>query len=154
MISTDVTSELNRLNNYKTPREKLYCIWNCCRAIYSEILSTIQIHIHSRIDRHHIDITSRFDSTDSNTSKSDSLKGTNDANPSGADEFLPILIYVVIRANPLHLFSNIQYVSLFRHPNKMITEMGYYFTHLVSAVTFIETVDSKRLSIDPDEFQR
>ncbi|PRP77765.1 hypothetical protein PROFUN_14126 [Planoprotostelium fungivorum] len=110
--------ELNRLNNYKTPREKLYCIWNCCRAIYN------------------------------------SLKGTNDANPSGADEFLPILIYVVIRANPLHLFSNIQYVSLFRHPNKMITEMGYYFTHLVSAVTFIETVDSKRLSIDPDEFQR
>ena len=77
-----------------------------------------------------------------------------DSNSSGADEFLPILIYVVLRANPPNLHTNIQYISLFRHPNKMITEMGYYFTHLVSAVTFIETIDGKNLSIDQEEFQR
>jgi hypothetical protein len=29
----------------------------------------------------------------------------------GADKFLPILIYVVIKANPDHLVSNVQYVS-------------------------------------------
>lgn len=35
----------------------------------------------------------------------------------------------------------------------MITEMGYYFTHLVSAITFIKNLDSSCLSIDPNIFQ-
>jgi hypothetical protein len=36
----------------------------------------------------------------------------------------------------------------------MGTESGYYFTHIVSAVSFIKTLDSSSLSIDPDEFNQ
>ncbi len=36
----------------------------------------------------------------------------------------------------------------------MLTYTGYYFTHLVSATHFINTLDSSCLSIDPLEFQR
>jgi hypothetical protein len=36
----------------------------------------------------------------------------------------------------------------------MMTEAGYYFTHLLSAVAFIDTLEAKSLSIDPEEFNR
>jgi len=36
----------------------------------------------------------------------------------------------------------------------MLSEMGYYFTHLVSAIQFIRTIESKSLSIDPELFKK
>lgn len=72
--------------------------------------------------------------------------------PAGADEFLPILIYVTLKANPPQLHSNILYISNFRNPNKMSTELGYYFTHLLSTVAFIENLNASKLTISEDEF--
>ncbi|PHZ11698.1 uncharacterized protein RHIMIDRAFT_203695 [Rhizopus microsporus ATCC 52813] len=61
----------------------------------------------------------------------------------GADIFLPLLIYVVIRSNPPRLISNVQYISRFRHPDHLQAEAGYYLTNLVSfdsshQITFIQ----------------
>jgi len=81
-------------------------------------------------------------------------KASKEGTPPGADDFLPLLIYIVLQANPTHLHTNIQYISHFRNQSKMISEIGYYFTHLVSATHFINTLDSSCLSIDPAEFQR
>ena len=72
----------------------------------------------------------------------------------GADEFLPALIYAVIRANPPNLFSNLRYIAAYRNPDKLVSEPGYFFTNLVSAMTFIEQLDASSLSIDADEFNR
>jgi hypothetical protein len=72
--------------------------------------------------------------------------------PSGADEFFPLLNYVVLKANPTQLHSNIQFILRFRAPNKMITEAGYYFTHLETSITWLETVDASKLTIEPDVF--
>lgn len=36
----------------------------------------------------------------------------------------------------------------------MITEAGYYFTHLESAIDFLEKLDASKLTIDADEFER
>eukprot|EP01090_Pellita_catalonica_P019281 TRINITY_DN6490_c0_g1_i3.p1 TRINITY_DN6490_c0_g1~~TRINITY_DN6490_c0_g1_i3.p1 ORF type:complete len:1266 (+),score=382.05 TRINITY_DN6490_c0_g1_i3:354-3800(+) len=59
----------------------------------------------------------------------------------GADQLLPTLIYVIIKSNPPCIKSNIEFISRFRHPNKMyIEKSSYYFSLFLSAVTFIETV--------------
>ncbi|KAG1045841.1 hypothetical protein G6F43_011217 [Rhizopus delemar] len=70
----------------------------------------------------------------------------------GADVFLPLLIYVVIRANPPRLISNVQYISRFRHPDHLRAEAGYYLTNLMGAIEFIESMDIKSLSISKEEF--
>jgi hypothetical protein len=56
--------ELQKINLYKAPRDKLPCILNCCKAINNLLLNASVM--------------------------------SND-NPPGADEFLPVLIYVTIK---------------------------------------------------------
>ncbi|KAJ2611487.1 hypothetical protein H4S08_003132 [Coemansia sp. RSA 1365] len=111
-------SELLKMNNFKSPRDKVICILNCCTVVYALLRNS----------------------------------GSTDA--VGADRFLPLLIYVVITANPPRLVSNIQYITRFRSLERMQSEAGYYVTNLQGAVTFIESMDASCLSISQEEFDK
>ncbi|QSS58540.1 vacuolar sorting-associated protein [Histoplasma capsulatum] len=71
-----------------------------------------------------------------------------------ADSFVPLLIYVVLKANPEHLVSNIQYILRFRNQEKLAGEAGYYLSSLSGAIQFIETLDRTSLTISDEEFER
>jgi hypothetical protein len=71
-----------------------------------------------------------------------------------ADDFVPLLIYVVLRANPEHLVSNVQYIIRFRNPDKLGGEAGYYLSSLSGAIQFIENLDRNSLTCTEEEFEQ
>ncbi|KAL6638247.1 hypothetical protein ACP70R_025819 [Stipagrostis hirtigluma subsp. patula] len=140
--------ELQKINSFKAPREKLLCIMSCCQVINNLLLN---------------------------------VSMSNDRTLSGADEFLPILIYITIKAstywqlfilalffsffvgpnklgieyaNPPQLHSNLKFVQLFRRETKLISEVEYYLTNLISAKMFILNVNANSLSMEESEFQK
>ncbi|KAJ2111719.1 hypothetical protein IW146_005153 [Coemansia sp. RSA 922] len=120
-------SELLKINNFKSPRDKVICILNCCTVIYGLLR---------------------------NMRPKASRLSTASVEDVGADKFLPLLIYVVITASPPKLVSNIQYITRFRSPERMQSEAGYYVTNMQGAIAFIESMDASCLSITQEEFNK
>eukprot|EP01017_Pseudomicrothorax_dubius_P038011 TRINITY_DN5640_c0_g1_i4.p1 TRINITY_DN5640_c0_g1~~TRINITY_DN5640_c0_g1_i4.p1 ORF type:complete len:228 (+),score=59.84 TRINITY_DN5640_c0_g1_i4:651-1334(+) len=77
-----------------------------------------------------------------------------DDKPTGADDFLPVLIYVVLKAKPANIATNIEFIKDFRSAQRLRGLDEYYFTAFQSALEFIEQLDASKLKIDPEEFER
>ncbi|KAF2156055.1 hypothetical protein K461DRAFT_284706 [Myriangium duriaei CBS 260.36] len=78
----------------------------------------------------------------------------NNKTDQSADSFVPLLIYTVLRANPPHLASNVQYILRFRNQDKLNGEAGYYISSLSGVISFIENLDRTNLTISDEEFER
>jgi len=74
--------------------------------------------------------------------------------PLSADDFLPLLIYSLLKANPPRLHSNLEFVSAFRHPSRLIMEDAYMFTALQSALQFAKDAGPGQLDVTAEEFER
>ncbi|EPY53885.1 guanyl-nucleotide exchange factor Vps901 [Schizosaccharomyces cryophilus OY26] len=106
--------ELRRINDYHAPRDKIICLMNCCKVIYSYLRNAVK--------------------------------------EESADAFVPVLIFVLLKAHPEHLVSNIQYIQRFRSPEKLSGEVLYYLSTLMGAMSFIQTMDTNSLTISEEEF--
>ena len=49
----------------------------------------------------------------------------------GADDLVPMLVYVVLRAQPRRLHSSLQYIQRFRTASKLRGESDYYLATMV-----------------------
>ncbi|KAF2083909.1 hypothetical protein K490DRAFT_50456 [Saccharata proteae CBS 121410] len=78
----------------------------------------------------------------------------NSQSDQSADSFVPLLIFTVLRANPEHLVSNVQYILRFRNQDKLGGEAGYYISSLMGAIQFIESLDRTSLTITDADFEK
>jgi hypothetical protein len=75
--------------------------------------------------------------------------------PVSADQFLPVLVFVVIQANPPMLPADMKYLTRFSNPRRLMSgETGYYFTNLCCALEFIEKASGASLNISEEEFNK
>ena len=70
----------------------------------------------------------------------------------GADDFLPLFIWVVLRSNIPRLCSNCEYVQAFLNPARLMGQSGYCLINLRSAIEFVNYIEAEQLNIDPKEF--
>jgi len=54
-----------------------------------------------------------------------------------ADDTLPILVYAIIHARPLHLYSYLMYIENFIFANISASPLGYHLVNLQAAIHFI-----------------
>ncbi|CAJ0578980.1 unnamed protein product, partial [Mesorhabditis spiculigera] len=74
--------------------------------------------------------------------------------PTSADEFLPVLIFILIKANPPLLQSNVKYISRYALPHRVMSgESGYFFTNLSCALQFVQNMNHESLKMDKREFE-
>ena len=59
--------------------------------------------------------------------------------PAGADEMFPILVYVIVKANPPNLLSTVQFVNNFMGKS-LSGEHAYWWTQFTTAVEFSKTL--------------
>ncbi|ELR14609.1 leucine rich repeat domain containing protein [Acanthamoeba castellanii str. Neff] len=75
-------------------------------------------------------------------------------NTAGADDFLPHLCMVVLRAYPPHLHSNVRFIARYTAPEILAGETLYYYTQLVSVISFVENIDGSHLNMQPQDYAR
>merc|ERR550514_243500 len=112
--------ELQRIDAYKAPRDKLVCVLNTCRVINNALLHALKF----------------------------------EGRPTSADDFLPLLIYTVLKANPPQLHSSVEFIATFRHPSRLVSEDAYFLTAMQSAVAFVQEVGPDQLVVAEDEYWR
>lgn len=74
------------------------------------------------------------------------LSMANEKSVPAADDFTPVFIFVIIKANPPCLLSTIQYINSF-YQDRLQGEEQYWWMQFVAAVEFIKTMDYPRDSV-------
>lgn len=74
--------------------------------------------------------------------------------PPNADDFLPVLVYAIIKTNPSDLHSTIDFINEFGQRAQIEAgECAYYLTSLTCAVAFLDNCDGASFNISQDDFQ-
>lgn len=125
---TPAQRELQKINVYKSPGDKLDCIVRSCKTIMSKhSLHFFQLFQHFFL----IDLVER---------KIDLI--TINGKEVGADDFFPVLVFVILQSNPRCLLTTVQYIRYF-YESKAAGEASYWWSQFVVAVEFIKTLNPK-----------
>lgn len=109
--------ELNKVNHFKAPRDKMICVLNSCKIIMAIL--------------------------------------TNNKLENGADSFIPLLIYTILKSTLSSLASNTRYIERFRFDAFFRGEALYYLNSLQAAISFIINIDESTFTIeDPNQFKQ
>ena len=72
----------------------------------------------------------------------------------GQDELTPIFQYIIIKAQPPRIYSNINYIKCFLEDEDLTGELGFLLSQMESATCFIMNINYKSLKITEEEFNK
>jgi len=72
----------------------------------------------------------------------------------GQDELVPIFNYIIIKAQPQRMISNINYIRCFLSDKDNRGNFGFLLSQMESAINFILNINHKCLNITEDEFYK
>jgi len=119
----EAINELTCMNTYITPLEKLLCIQ----------------HVNDFITK----------AVERNLSSADSSKDL----AITTDDLIPLMLYVIIRAAPQYLHSNLAYMHYFTYSNISTTSLGFTLVTFRAAVEYVQSEHLGPL-IDNDQLPR
>ena len=70
----------------------------------------------------------------------------------GQDEITPIFQYIIIRAQPIRIFSNINYIKTFLDESELSGSKGFLITQIESATSYIDKLNNESFKMSVDEF--
>ncbi|CAG8497598.1 8078_t:CDS:10 [Paraglomus brasilianum] len=70
---------------------------------------------------------------------------------SNADAILPMLIFIVVKANPRELISNLRFIQRYRVRSLLHGELSYCLTNALAVVSFLENVELQVLGLSPEK---
>nr|CAH0101346.1 unnamed protein product [Daphnia galeata] len=152
-------THLIEMDGLRAPQDKLASIINCSKLVF-EMLglsnSANAEQSRTRSESSSDDQGQPKEITEGEMVKEEPQGPTvYNSQPVSADDFLPALIYVVLRANPPRIHSNLNFITRFAAPGRLLQgEGGYYFTNLCCAVSFLENLTSDSLGLSAEEFDR
>ena len=71
---------------------------------------------------------------------------------SGQDEMTPILQYIILKAHPKRMHSNINYIKCFLGDSNLTDSRGFLLSQIESAASYINNLDYEHLKITKEEF--
>ncbi|KAI3640383.1 hypothetical protein MIR68_001261 [Amoeboaphelidium protococcarum] len=130
--------ELRKITEYKSARDKLISIVNCCKILLG-FLEKINKSPSRQQQQHGIRSTQSEQSQPASPTSPMTASAV-----ASADDLMPLLIYTIIKSHHLtegqsigHLYSHVMFISRFRIEDKLRSEAGYYLTCLNAAIGFI-----------------
>jgi hypothetical protein len=152
------------MDSKRTAYEKMICITECSKNIYKaiNISSDVSRHINNASSSQLTTPTNEelpmngFSTTSQPSSKSNSgKKPTNNVKSlATADDYLPAFIYIVLKANPTMVYSNINFISRYAFEKRVLQgEHAYHFCSLNAVIQHIENLNHKHLNMTEEEFE-
>ena len=80
-------------------------------------------------------------------------QGKDDGSTCGADDFLPLFIWVVLRAQVPGLLATSNYIEAFLNPERLMGKDGYCLMNLRSAIMFIKDLTASSVTMDAEQFE-
>lgn len=158
-------SDLIAMGSKSLPSEKLACVHSCALNVI-KMLRSADNHQQRQerskstsVDDSSSDVTISTANEVTNSPYSSNFSNAQYHNQPAkecnvsADEFLPGLVFVLIKSNPPLLQSNVRFITLFSNPKRLSSgEVGYYFTNLCGATQFVDKLTGSSLNMPEETF--
>ena len=80
------------------------------------------------------------------------LQFTSGKEDSSIEDFLPILIYLIIQSKPSHLIFNLKVSKYFINSSELNSQYGYTLTNFETCVNYINNISYKEFNYSKKEF--